>query len=115
MKRIASFVFIAFASFGLLGTPSTAFSQALPPCPETGMFSSWKNDCFGTETSASGKYVGEWQNDKWHGQGTYTFPDGEKYVGGFKDALYHGQGTLYAANGEVLQQGTWENHEFVGP
>ena len=30
MKRIAPFVFIAFAAIGLLGTPSTAFSQALP-------------------------------------------------------------------------------------
>ena len=30
MMRIASFVFIAFAAIGLLGTPSTAFSQALP-------------------------------------------------------------------------------------
>ena len=30
MKRIALFVFIAFAAIGLLGTPSTAFSQALP-------------------------------------------------------------------------------------
>jgi hypothetical protein len=30
MKWIASFVFIAVAAIGLLGTPSTAFSQALP-------------------------------------------------------------------------------------
>ena len=30
MKRIAPFVFIAFAAIGLLGTPSTAFAQALP-------------------------------------------------------------------------------------
>jgi hypothetical protein len=30
MKRIAPFVFIAFAAIALLGTPSTAFSQALP-------------------------------------------------------------------------------------
>ena len=30
MKRIAPFVLIAFAAFGLLGTPSTAFAQALP-------------------------------------------------------------------------------------
>jgi hypothetical protein len=30
MKRIAPFVFIAFTAIGLLGTPSTAFSQALP-------------------------------------------------------------------------------------
>jgi len=44
MKRIAPFVFIAFAAIGLLGTPSTAF--ALPPCPEDqNVF--WDN-CFGT-------------------------------------------------------------------
>ena len=30
MNRIAPFVFIAFAAFGFLGIPSTAFSQALP-------------------------------------------------------------------------------------
>jgi hypothetical protein len=30
MKWLASFVFIAFAAIGLLGTSSTAFSQALP-------------------------------------------------------------------------------------
>ena len=30
MKRIAPFVLIAFAAIGLLGTPSTAFAQALP-------------------------------------------------------------------------------------
>ena len=30
MKWIAPFVFMAFAAIGLLGTPSTAFSQALP-------------------------------------------------------------------------------------
>ena len=31
MKRIAPFVFIAFAAIGLLGTPSTAFAQAVQP------------------------------------------------------------------------------------
>ena len=27
-------------------------------------------------------YVGEMKNDKPHGYGTYTWPNGEKYVGG---------------------------------
>jgi hypothetical protein len=35
MKWIASFVFIAVAAFGFLGTQSTAFSQALPVVNDT--------------------------------------------------------------------------------
>jgi len=31
MKQIAPFVFIAFAAIALLGTPSTAFAQAIQP------------------------------------------------------------------------------------
>jgi hypothetical protein len=158
MKRVAPFVFIAVAAIGLLGTPSTAFAQALPPCPEDpNVF--WDN-CFGTYTYDDGdKYVGEWQDNEhnsqgtltlasgnkyvgewkdgdfngqgtytyadgakyvgefrdgdFNGQGTYTFADGTKYVGEFKDDEFNGQGTLYAANGAVLEQGTWENDELV--
>ena len=44
---------------------------ALPQCSG----SNWTN-CFGTYTSASGaKYVGEFKNDLYHGQGIYTFAD----------------------------------------
>ena len=74
MKRIAPFVFIAFAAIGLLGTPSTAF--ALPPCPDDQNYRNWDN-CFGTETWANGnKYVGEWRNGKYNGQGTYILANG---------------------------------------
>ena len=38
------------------------------------------------------KYIGEFKDDKYHGQGTLTFADGVKYVGQFKDDKYHGQG-----------------------
>ena len=30
-------------------------------------------------------YEGEWKDDKKHGQGTYTFPDGGKLVGKFRE------------------------------
>ena len=30
-------------------------------------------------------YEGEWKDDKKHGQGTYTFPDGGKLVGEFRE------------------------------
>jgi len=46
------------------------------------------------------KYVGEYKDDKMHGQGTATYPNGSKYVGGWKDNKYHGQGTFAFSNGE---------------
>ena len=52
--------------------------------------SRWSN-CFGTLTSPNGvKYVGEFLNGKYHGQGTSTFPDGRP-----------------------AQAGIWENDKFV--
>ncbi len=40
----------------------------------------------GTVTYPDGeKYVGEWENGKYHGQGTVTTPDGKKYFEEIKD------------------------------
>ena len=60
-------------------------------------------DCFGIRTISSGdwagyKYVGEFKDDKRHGQGTQTFSaphkgSGYKYVGEFRDNKKNGQGT----------------------
>jgi hypothetical protein len=74
------------------------FATDLPPCPSSGYF----HNCFGTYTYAGGgKYVGEFKNDKFNGQGTLTYADGgNKYVGEFKDDLLNGQGTYTYANGD---------------
>ena len=70
-------------------------SFALPPCP-TGVF----HNCYGTFTYADGrKYVGEFKDDKMHGQGTMTHANGTEYVGGFKYDKGNGQGTLTIAYG----------------
>ena len=54
----------------------------------------------GTFTFDNGdKYVGEWRDDKQNGQGTFTWPDGEKYVGEHKDDKRNGQGTYTWTNG----------------
>ena len=45
------------------------------------------------------KYVGEYKDGKWHGQGTYTYADGENYVGEYKDGEKEGQGTFTFASG----------------
>jgi hypothetical protein len=102
MKRSAPFVLIAFVAIGLLGTPSTAFAQALPPCPEdpNPMAAPFWDNCFGTDTWASGdKYVGEWKNNDFHGQGTFTFANGSKYVGEWRDNKRNGQGTYTDSKG----------------
>ena len=81
----------------LLSLASTAFS--LPNCPSDPNLR--YDNCFGTFFfSDGGKYVGEWKDDKKHGQGTYTFADGDKYVGEYIDGKKHGQGTYTFADGE---------------
>ncbi len=78
---------------------------ALRPCPSSGVF----HNCFGTYTSPTGhKYVGEWKDDKRHGQGTLTSPNGDKYVGEWKDGKRNGQGTFTWANGNKYV-GEWED------
>jgi len=82
------------------------------------------------------KYVGEFRDSKYNGQGTYTWPDGQKYVGEFSDSRRSGHGTQtypsgakyvgewedgqadgqgidYGADGSVLRSGIWENGVFI--
>lgn len=40
--------------------------------------------------------------------GTYVYPNGDKYVGFFKDEKFHGQGTFTWIQGESFS-GLWEN------
>ena len=80
----------------LFGSVEVGFASDLPKCSSSGVF----HNCFGTWTFEDGdNYVGEWKDDKLHGQGTYTFLDGRKYVGGYRDGKQHGQGTETYASG----------------
>ena len=98
-------------AFGVL-LGSTGESFALPKCegsPHTGSFSgirSWDN-CEGTFVGdhaygmwAGDKWVGEFKNGNFHGQGTYYFLEdtkfkGDKYVGEYWNGVKQGQGTYY--------------------
>ena len=79
MKKII-FTFFLFTSFD---------AYALPDCPDD--ISAIWNNCFGFSNMGNDgdTYEGEWKNDKLHGQGTYTFANGNKYVGNYKDGLRH--------------------------
>ena len=71
------------------------------------------------------KYVGEFKDGKYNGQGTYTFANGEKYVGEYKDGKRNGQGTATYGGKYVGEfkddkrngQGTYtfaSGHKYVG-
>ena len=83
------------------------------------------------------KYVGEYQNDKYNGQGVFTWSDGSKYIGEFQDGNFSGRATdiladgrkligefkdgkldgqaiEYLPNGSVGRSGFWRSGEFLG-
>ena len=105
MKQISIF-FSALIIF-VLGISN---AWALPNCSSTGNFL----NCFGTYTWDDGaKYVGEWQNNKSHGQGTQIWANGDKYVGEWQNDKRTGQGTHTWANGDKYI-GEWQNDNRTG-
>ena len=54
------------------------------------------------------------QESKWHGQGTLTFPDGATYEGEWRDGIMNGQGTFTLADG-AIKKGIWKDGELVEP
>ena len=76
----------------------------------------------GTETYPDGsKYVGEFKDGLFHGQGTTSYANatlssgikGSKYVGEFKDGLFHGHGTLVLTDG-TQYTGDWKEGKRHG-
>ena len=101
MKRLIATLCLTVAA--LLGSTEVGF--ALPPCPSDQ--TKYYDNCFGTYTSSSGsKYVGEFRNNKFNGQGIFFFAkSGSKYVGEWRDNKKHGQGTFTWANGSKYWYG----------
>ena len=84
----------AFAGTTALLIAHGAWAQSkLPPCPGKYAVNTWTN-CYGTNmTNSRAIYRGEWLNDKFEGQGTYTYRNNAQYVGGFHENKRHGRGT----------------------
>jgi len=55
--------------------------------------------------------VGDWQDDKRHGLGIYSWPDGDIFEGNFDIGKRYGRGVLTLANGEVYDQ-EWNEEKF---
>ena len=75
-----------------------------------GEFKNDKKHGQGTYTLACGHvYYGQMEGGKRHGYGTYTLASGNKYLGEFKNDKKHGQGTYTLASGTIDHSGEWEN------
>jgi hypothetical protein len=84
----------------------------LAPCPKDQ--NATFHSCWGTYTTANGdKLVGEWKNNKIHGQGTNALADGHSYVGEYRDGRRHGHGTYTWPSGQVYVGG-WKGDKFEG-
>jgi hypothetical protein len=69
------------------------------------------NDCFGSWS----QYEGEWQNGKFNGIGTFTWPDGKKYLGEWLDDMRNGRGIRYYSDGTIIESGIYNNGKLVNP
>ena len=74
----------------------------------------------GSPTSGTERYVGKWKGDKYvgnfnnwkrHGQGTFFYKNGDKHFGEWKKGKRHGIGTYTFKNGKI-KKGIWENGKF---
>jgi len=108
VRTLAALLCLTFAV--LLFSAGEAWS--LPKCPSGKTYTSW-TDCVGTQQLFYGKYDGEWRGGNKHGQGTFTFADGDKYTGEFKDNKRHGQGT-YTWPGGTKYVGEWRDGSIHG-
>lgn len=93
--------------------PAFDWSTAKDICSGPYNPATWAN-CVGELTTSTGdKYVGGFQNGKFHGQGTYTWANGGRFVGEFNDGKRHGNGIEYRADGSIMQSGIWENDVYT--
>ncbi|MDT8900112.1 hypothetical protein [Anaeroselena agilis] len=59
------------------------------------------------------RYEGDFVDGNMTGKGVATCVSGDRYEGNFINGKMNGYGTYYHSDG-TIQQGQWENDEFVG-
>ena len=119
MRELSLYVFLI-----LIFCTITLSQSSLPECEGSdrnilkysrkhfNMMRKWTN-CHGTAIGPKGqKYIGEFYEGKFHGQGTFRHK-GREYVGQYKNHKRHGYGTYTYANGDQYV-GEWKEHKYYG-
>ena len=108
MKNLSLIICLTISA--LFGSGGGVFASDLLKCPSSGYF----DNCFGTYPAVNGdKIVGEWKNDKVHGQGSNTYANGDKFEGLYDKGKRHGFGKYTYKNGDVYE-GLYHKDEHHG-
>jgi len=54
-------------------------------------------------------FIGDFENDKMHGNGVFQYADGSKYEGEFQNDKKHGHGTLLSLKEKFIYEGLFFN------
>jgi hypothetical protein len=113
VKKILIALLIGTTFIGSLALAQQTNPNKLRPCPKPDYSKNTDIERFAKWTNCWGRYQvelhkdykddvleGEWLNGWLHGQGTYTYANGDKYVGEYKDGNKSGKGTYTFANGD---------------
>jgi hypothetical protein len=114
MKKI--YVIIAFFSIMLITNELNAQCKVLLES----IAGKYEGGCKKGKADGNGKavgkdsYVGEFRKGLPHGQGTYTWSNGDVYVGSFKNGKKEGAGELTIKKGDKVIKGYWKDDEYIG-
>jgi hypothetical protein len=93
---------------------SVLAQSGLPPCDSNTTATAIWTNCFGIHSDINGnKYVGEWRDGTFHGQGTTIWATGDKHVGEYGNGERNGQGTHTSVNGDKYI-GTYKDSKRSG-
>ena len=59
-------------------------------------------------------YIGNFNNDQFHGSGIIIFNNGDVFEGNFQNNKIHGKGKYFWADGISFVEGDYENNELIG-
>ena len=118
MIRIAVLTLL-FATTGLTAPPEPA-ADCRVRMPD--LAGSYEGECYKEKAHGMGKaigrdiYEGEFAKGWPHGEGTYTWANGDYYEGEFVKGTKEGEGKMVFASvkADSIQAGMWENDQFLG-
>lgn len=58
-------------------------------------------------------FTAQTKNERIEGVGQYVFPSGNIYIGEFQDGKFHGQGTIFFKVGGGKYEATWDQGKCV--
>ncbi len=67
----------------------------------------------GKTFSGKGVYQGYWENNYRHGEGVFTYANGDVYSGWFRFGNKEGTGTYYSAATNMKLTGEWKENKIV--